>query len=279
LIEGVGENLEDEMTLDNTVESLEDYNPGESVIKPTWMGFTYSEKIDSDDCSMKLPTIRRKKKVTLKRKIQKVINEDIDEIIEILSSPEKSPFKWTEPWNTPSTPPSTLKKARRQLLRDETVSPIQESVCISSESESESTSLPSIDSAVFEVKTPPSSPRLPLTSSPSSPLEVLDTEDIYYQNDPTMPIYKRSSKGIDTKEVVQTLLHIQDESGIAKNIPSHINENVSFMYSIKFIGHWKNVLCDGMGSWKQTGKHINTVHFKDIWDKISNEMKDDLKTC
>lgn len=56
-----------------------------------------------------------------------------------------------------------------------------------------------------------------------------------------MPIYKISSKSIDTKEATTALLTTEDEDVIAKNIPLHINENVSFVYSIKFIGHWKNV--------------------------------------
>lgn len=55
-----------------------------------------------------------------------------------------------------------------------------------------------------------------------------------------MPIYK-ISKSIDTKEATTALLTTEDEDVIAKNIPLHINENVSFVYSIKFIGHWKNV--------------------------------------
>lgn len=61
-----------------------------------------------------------------------------------------------------------------------------------------------------------------------------------------MPIYKISSKRIDTKEATTALLTTADV--IAKNIPLHINANVSFVYSIKFIGHWKNILCDGRGS-------------------------------
>lgn len=147
----------------------------------------------------------------------KATDENIDEIIEILSSPEKSPFKTSEPSDLTVTSPSSLKKARRQLLRDE-VSPFKESICISSETEDESDSLPSIDSPLFEVPDPSSSP-LP-SSSPSSSLEALpisiEPENVYYQNDPLMPVYKRSSKGMDTKEAVQTLLCIQNENAIAK---------------------------------------------------------------
>lgn len=48
-----------------------------------------------------------------------------------------------------------------------------------------------------------------------------------------MPIYKISSKSIDTKEATTALLNTEDEDVIAKNILLHINENVSFVYSIK----------------------------------------------
>lgn len=51
------------------------------------------------------------------------------------------------------------------------------------------------------------------------------------------------------------------------------------MYRIKFIGNWKNVLCDGMGSWKQTGQHKNTINVQDIKQEISSKLKDDSISC
>lgn len=72
----------------------EEINPGESVIQPKWTGFTYSA-LGSMCISpeKKLPVLKRKKRSSLKRKMQKTVDDDIDEIIVILSSPEKSPFK------------------------------------------------------------------------------------------------------------------------------------------------------------------------------------------
>lgn len=78
-------------------------------------------------------------------------------------------------------------------------------------------------------------PSSPLSSSSSS-LEVFASSDEpktrCYQNDPLMPIYKISSKSIDTKEATTALLTTEDEDVLAKNIPLHINKNVSFVYSI-----------------------------------------------
>lgn len=54
---------------------------------------------------------------------------------------------------------------------------------------------------------------------------------------------------------------------------------MSFLYRIKFIGHWKNVLCDEMGSWKQTGQHKNTINVQDIKQEISSKLKDDSISC
>lgn len=54
---------------------------------------------------------------------------------------------------------------------------------------------------------------------------------------------------------------------------------MSFVYRIKFIGHWKNVLCDEMGSWKQTGQHKNTINVQDIKQEISSKLKDDSISC
>lgn len=51
------------------------------------------------------------------------------------------------------------------------------------------------------------------------------------------------------------------------------------MYSIKFIRHWQNVLRDGMGSCKQTGKHKNTINDQAIKQEISSKLKDDLISC
>lgn len=53
----------------------------------------------------------------------------------------------------------------------------------------------------------------------------------------------------------------------------------TFVYSIKFIGHWTNVLCDGMGSWKQTESIQNTLNVQDIKQEISSKLKDDLISC
>ena len=75
---------------------------------------------------------------------------------------------------------------------------------------------------------------------------------------------------------MNVLLQNCDENSIAKNIPSQINENVSFIYSVKFIGHWKNTLCDSMGSWKQMGKQISLINISDTGFEISSDVKDFL---
>lgn len=94
-----------------------------------------------------------------------------------------------------------------------------------------------------------------------------------------MLIYKILLKSIDMKEVIIVLLIIEDEDVIVKNILLYINENVLFVYSIKFIGYWKNVLCDGMGLWKQIGKYKNIINVQDIKQDILSKLKDDLIFC
>ena len=75
----------------------------------------------------------------------------------------------------------------------------------------------------------------------------------HYDSDPLLPIYKPLSTGIKTKEAIQLLLRPLKPTQLARNIPLNIQRNVSFVFSIQNIGHWKNALCDGMGRWTQTG--------------------------
>ena len=87
--------------------------------------------------------------------------------------------------------------------------------------------------------------------SPSSTKR--DAFSEFYQNDRQLPIYKTSNCGIPTKEVVLLLLSDLRDGQISRNIPYTINKNVSFVYNVNDIGHWKNALCDGMGTWDQMG--------------------------
>lgn len=61
----------------------------------------------------------------------------------------------------------------------------------------------------------------------------------YYDNDLSLPIYKSVKCGLKTKDSVMFLLSDPPEEVIAKNVPFLINRNVSFIYSVESIGHWK----------------------------------------
>ncbi|CAG2249927.1 unnamed protein product [Mytilus edulis] len=74
-----------------------------------------------------------------------------------------------------------------------------------------------------------------------------------YDNDPLLPIFCAQKSGIKTKEAVEILIKKQPQFKLAKTIPYNINQNVTFVYSIDSIGHWKNALCDNMGRWNQKG--------------------------
>lgn len=85
-----------------------------------------------------------------------------------------------------------------------------------------------------------------------------------YENDPLLPIYKKLSYGIKTKEAIKVIARNLPEKNIARNVPLGINKNVSFVYSEKEIGHWKNSLCDNMGRWNQMG--TETIFFNEHVD-------------
>lgn len=80
-----------------------------------------------------------------------------------------------------------------------------------------------------------------------------------YENDPLLPIYKSPNHGIPTKEAVEILIQKLRPNQLTRTIPTDINRNAVFVYSINSIGHWKNALCDGMGCWIQNGKTTNHV--------------------
>ena len=73
------------------------------------------------------------------------------------------------------------------------------------------------------------------------------------ENNPLLPIYQPLNQGIKTKDAIHILLNTLSQNKLARTLPSYIDRNVSFVYSIEGVGHWQNPLCDNMGKWIQNG--------------------------
>eukprot|EP00794_Sanderia_malayensis_P020732 gene20731-biopygen17115 len=77
-------------------------------------------------------------------------------------------------------------------------------------------------------------------------------EVILFNDDPLTPVYKCSKVPVPTKEAVASIVFARDERKVASAGPTFVSKNVSFLISLNKIGHWKDVLADMMGKWKNT---------------------------
>lgn len=253
---------------------MEHGEPGESRIKPQYLGFHYSAislGSSSDDSSSQ----HRIKK--MKKTPQKSPKKAASPII-ISSGDDGSPES-TYSLPTPrmdyidlSTPIKSeidnteyglmFKNDRRRVTKklfknlDNQQTPDFE--LVSDEPSSDSSNLPDIFNSNVE------NTISALTESQRN-MESLQEEDNgdefreLYDNDPCLPVFKRMEKGIRTADAVELLLRNLNKNQLARNIPIEITKNVSFVYSVNNIGHWKNAMCDGMGKWEQMGKETSYV--------------------
>ncbi|VDH94169.1 Hypothetical predicted protein [Mytilus galloprovincialis] len=103
---------------------------------------------------------------------------------------------------------------------------------------------------------------LPSLASPKRKIETkytTNTEEIFYHDEPLLPIFREFKEGVKTRYIVDILLESAGKRYLARSVPNYIDQNVSFIYSIRHTGHWKNCLCDGMGVWHQTGKETKFI--------------------
>lgn len=255
-------------------------------MKPKYLGFPY-KYIALDDCSsdeslpplVKRPKLSKSNKKAASKQLKRKphTQEELTgiEVIEILdSSPEKSP-------KLPQQ--GERNKVKRNLcIEDSEVLVLSPEKSL--EEPQQETSKRNPLKRRLSVQDSDDSNMLPdiedfsdVSSSSSEDIIMTGCFQDFYQKDPHMPIYKRLSKGIETKEANKVLLQTHNEHSVAKNIPTHVIENISFVYSIKFIGHWKNTLCDGMGSWKETGKQVTSINISAVEFNIADDIKTVLK--
>lgn len=200
---------------------------GESVIKPTYKKFTY-RNIEDKPATTVTPRKRRSPKSQSSPIKVKKPNADF-EVIEISSSPISIPSDV------------------EHVEYNEELSVVKRELSCSFR-ESPSTS-------AFET-----------LASPKRKIETkytTNTEEIFYHDEPLLPIFRDFKEGIKTRYIVDILLESAGKRYLARSVPNYIHQNVSFIYIIRHTGHWKNCLCDGMGVWHQTGKETKFINVEE----------------
>ncbi|CAC5383197.1 unnamed protein product [Mytilus coruscus] len=206
---------------------------GESVIKPEYKKFTYRNIVDKPATTVTPRKRRSPKSKSSPIKVKRPKGEF--EVIEITSSPISisSDVEYNE----------ELSEVKRELSFSFRESPSP----LSSE-----TSLPSLASPKRKIETK----------------YTTNIEETFYHDEPLLPIFRDFKDGVKTRYIVGILLESAGKNYLARSVPNNIDQNVSFIYSIRHTGHWKNCLCDGMGVWHQTGKETKFINVEESGDFV-----------
>ena len=112
---------------------------------------------------------------------------------------------------------------------------------------------------VWGQPTPPS--RAPTTAA----------QQPHFRDDPLIPIYSSGKdRSFSSKNVAEEIMNGVSTHLISSLVPHQPNENIAFMIGTQYLGHWKDVLSDNLGSWKNDGTktlYYSTSH------KASREIK------
>ena len=105
-------------------------------------------------------------------------------------------------------------------------------------------------------------------------LETLQEEDIvdltntapsstaahHFRDDPLLPIYSSGKdRPFSSKNIAEEIMNGVSTHLISSLVPHQPDENIAFMIGTQYLGHWKDVLSDNLGSWKNDGK--KTLHY------------------
>ena len=97
---------------------------------------------------------------------------------------------------------------------------------------------------------------------------------------PNLPIYSQTSKQLNTKQCVNTLLDPQLSSGsVCSRVPFDINCNYVFIIDMARLSSPKDVVCDDMGVWIWKGSYrrylsVDEASFVEILGRSLEETPD-----
>lgn len=101
-------------------------------------------------------------------------------------------------------------------------------------------------------------------------MELFGTEEHqdreYFMGDKTLPIHKKGVRsGVYTKDILNEML--AHKGAMATSVPLGVNMKALFFIDTKKLGHYKDVLSDGCGVWRQTKTKVH--YFKLSEDRIT----------
>lgn len=101
-------------------------------------------------------------------------------------------------------------------------------------------------------------------------MEIFGTEEHqdreYFMDDKTLPIHRKGVRsGVFTKDILNEM--IAHNGAMATRVPLGVNMNALFFIDTKKLGHYKDVLSDGCGVWRQTKTKVH--YFKLLEERIT----------
>ena len=76
----------------------------------------------------------------------------------------------------------------------------------------------------------------------------------YFRDDPLIPIYSSNKeRPVHSKSIAQEIVNGVETHLVSSLVPHQPSENISFMIGTQYIGHWKDVLADNLGTWRCDG--------------------------
>lgn len=87
----------------------------------------------------------------------------------------------------------------------------------------------------------------------------------YYMEDRNLPVFRKGmSNGMPTKEIINTMITIDSISPkVCQRIPIGVNNNAVFLINTEKLGHNKDLMSDGCGTWAQTSTKYKYFFRKD----------------
>ena len=114
-----------------------------------------------------------------------------------------------------------------------------------------------------------------LTST--SDTEGTSTPTPHFRDDPLIPVYSSGkNRPYTTKNVAEKIINGVSTHLISSLVPHQPDEDIAFMIGTQYLGHWKDVLSDNLGTWRNDGTRSlyyiqSQKHSREIKLKPSSE--------
>ena len=91
-----------------------------------------------------------------------------------------------------------------------------------------------------------------LTSN--SDTEGTSTPTPHFRDDPLIPVYSSGkNRPYTTNNVTEKIINGVSTHLISSLVPHQPDEDIAFMIGTQYLGHWKDVLSDNLGTWRNDG--------------------------